>query len=206
MKNLVETLLQKHSLISDQVDRREISIVLKECACLENVEGDVVEFGCYAGTTSLFLQRLINIQKIPRVLHVYDSFEGLPAKRGEDASPSGEQFRPGELAVSKRQFIEHFKKAGLVMPRIHKGWFEELSYDDVPDRIAFAFLDGDYYSSIMTPLRLIEGRLASGATIVVDDYANEALPGAAKAVDEWLRTHPASMRVEHSLAIIKLDD
>ena len=36
-----------------------------------------------------------------------------------------------------------------------------------------------------------------------DDYANEALPGAAKAVDEWLHTHPAKLRVEHSLAIIR---
>jgi UDP-N-acetylmuramate--alanine ligase len=46
----------------------------------------------------------------------------------------------------------------------------------------------------------IMGRI--GTNVVVDDYANEALPGAGKAVDEWLRTHPAKLHVEHSLAII----
>ena len=44
--------------------------------------------------------------------------------------------------------------------------------------------------------------MASGATIVVDDYANEALPGASKAVDEWLLAHQGKLRIEHSLGII----
>ena len=73
----------------------------------------------------------------------------------------------------------------------------------VPDIISFAYLDGDYYHSVRDPLKLIWGRLSPGAIVLVDDYANEALPGAAKAVDEWLHTHPAKLRVEHSLAIIR---
>jgi O-methyltransferase len=203
-KDLIDTLLQKHSLISEQVDRAEIKIILRELSHLEAVEGDVVEFGCYAGTTSLFLQRFINMHKLPRVLHVYDSFEGLPPKRGEDVSPSGEQFQAGALFVSKKQYVENFKKAGVPLPRIHKGWFEELSVDAVPEQIAFAFLDGDYYSSIRSSLEHIEPNLAQGAVIVVDDYANEALPGAARAVDEWCRKHPATkLQVEHSLAILR---
>jgi O-methyltransferase len=51
---------------------------------------------------------------------------------------------------------------------------------------------------------LIEAKLAKGATVVVDDYANEALPGAAKAVDEWCRAKGYSVRVAHSLAIIRV--
>jgi hypothetical protein len=43
-----------------------------------------------------------------------------------------------------------------------------------------------------------------GAIIVVDDYANEALPGVARAVDEWLRIHGGKLRVEASLAIIAM--
>ena len=143
------------------------------------------------------------MQETPRVLHVYDSFEGLPEKSSHDASPAGEQFQPGELSASKKRFVENYKKAGLALPRIHKGWFSELTEADIPEQIAFAFLDGDYYDSIMTPLKLIWPRLVPGAIVVVDDYVNEALPGAAKAVDEWLAAHPVKFRTEHSLAIIR---
>jgi hypothetical protein len=44
----------------------------------------------------------------------------------------------------------------------------------------------------------------SGATIVVDDYSNAALPGVAKAVDQWSSKHKVSMKVEKSLAIIHI--
>lgn len=201
---MIEELLKKYRLISDQVDEREVAIVLRELMkSLESSgKGDIVEFGCYAGTTSLFISRLLAMQKSTREFHVYDSFEGLPEKRAEDHSRAGDQFKAGELAVTKKQFIVNYKKAGLQLPRIHKGWFSDLTEEDVPKKIAFAFLDGDYYESVMTPLRLIWPRLVPGAVIVVDDYANEALPGAAKAVDEWLLAHPAKLTVEHSLAVI----
>ena len=91
------------------------------------------------------------------------------------------------------------------MPYIHKAWFSQIESHDVPNLIIFAFLDGDYFESISDSLRLITPKLASHAVIVVDDYVNEALPGAAKAVDEWLMHHPgARLRVEASLAIITL--
>ena len=46
--------------------------------------------------------------------------------------------------------------------------------------------------------------MSEGSTVIVDDYQNAALPGAAKAVDEWLNTHTANLRVEASLAIIRI--
>lgn len=166
-----------------------------------DVAGDVVEFGCYVGTTSVYLAE--RLKTTDRDLWLYDSFEGLPPKTSEDASPAGEQFKTGELLATKKQLLLNLKQAHVPMPKITKGWFSDLTEQQVPARIAFAFLDGDYYHSIKDPLKLIWSRLSPGAIIVVDDYANEALPGAAKAVDEWLAGHPArQLRVEHSLAII----
>lgn len=205
---MIDELLRKYQLISDQVDKREVGIVLRELSkVLETTSsGSVVEFGCYAGTTSLFITRVLTMQKSTYEFHVYDSFEGLPEKQSKDQSRAGDQFKTGELAVSKKQFVLNYKKAGLPLPRIHKGWFDSLRREDVPPVITFAFLDGDYYESVLTPLKLIWPCLVPGARIVVDDYANEALPGAAKAVDEWLTTHPAKLTVEHSLAIIEPTD
>lgn len=191
-------------LLSDQVDEREVAVVLRELerVVASDVAGDVVEFGCYVGTTSVYLAG--RLQSTDRQLWLYDSFEGLPPKTSEDASPAGEQFVTGELLATKKQLVKHLVQAHVPMPRITKGWFSDLTDRDVPQTISFAFLDGDYYHSIKDPLQLIWSRLSPGAVVVVDDYANEALPGAARAVDEWLRTHTASLRVEHSLAILHL--
>ena len=90
------------------------------------------------------------------------------------------------------------------MPIIHKGWFSDLTLADTPDVISFAFLDGDFYESIHDSLKVVWPKLAPGAIVVVDDYQAEALPGAKRAVDEWLKTHPARVRVVASLAVIQL--
>lgn len=192
-------------LLSDQVDEREVQVVLRELERVLKAEapGDVVEFGCYVGTTSVYLAQ--RLQDTGRQLCLYDSFEGLPPKTHEDISPAGEQFKTGELLATKKQLLRNLTQAHVPMPRITKGWFSDLTPDDVPAQVAFAFLDGDYYHSIKDPLKLIWPRLSPGAVIVVDDFANEALPGAARAVNEWLAGHPVKqLRVEHSLAIIQV--
>lgn len=196
-------LLNKFPIISDQVTKAELGVVLAELqkVLLARTIGDVVELGCYVGTTSLFLQRML--RDGAKTLHVYDSFQGLPAKTGADQSAIGTQYVAGELAASKTQFIANFKKAGLPLPIIHKGWFSELKPADLPPSICFAYLDGDFYSSIKDSLALVWPRLSPGATVVVDDYQHDALPGTRKAVDEWLKLHPASLRVQQSLAIIR---
>lgn len=193
----------KVKLLSDQITKAELVIILRELQAVlhKNVAGDALEFGCFVGTTSVHLQRFL--QGSERELWVYDSFQGLPAKTKEDLSPAGEQFAKGELSASKAQLIKHFKQASLPLPHITKAWFSEVNENQVPPKVAFAFLDGDYYHSIRDPLKLIWPRLTPGAVVIIDDYANEALPGARRAVDEWLQAHPAKLRVEASLAIVR---
>lgn len=195
-------------MISDQVDQRELIVILSRLyeQLEKNPHSAIVEFGCYIGTTSLFIRRVMDIKNHLGEFHVYDSFEGLPNKTLYDQSPAGEQFKTGELSVSRKTFELQFKKAGLRLPQVHKGWFSKLTERDVPDGIGFAYLDGDYFHSIQDSLQLIWPKLLPGAVVVIDDYANEALPGAAKAVDQWLKKHPAKLRVEASLAIVYLVD
>jgi len=192
----------KYPIISDQIDRQELRVILRELTktLAAKTPGDVVELGCYVGTTSLFLQRLL--KGGGKTLHVYDSFAGLPPKNSADASPAGEQFKQGELTASKTQLIKNFKQAGLPLPVIHKVWFEELTPADVPERISFAFLDGDFYTSILSSLKVIWPKLTPGAIVVVDDYQTEALPGVAQALKEWHVGHSFNLRTEASLAII----
>lgn len=200
------TLLERHALISEQVSKPELLTVLVELEKLlqEKYDGAVVEFGCYAGTTSLFIRRLLDAYNAPNEFHVYDSFLGLPQKTQDDESPIGMQFKEGELAVSKKTFVMNFKKQHLKLPVVHKGWFSDLTQNDIPDSILFAFLDGDYYESITQPLQLINKCMTMRATIVVDDYANDALPGARRALDEWTQSTNATVYSQQSLGIVRL--
>lgn len=198
-------LLAKYPLISNQVNKEQLHTILNELeGALSSLNGAVVEFGCYIGTTSLFIRRLLDAVHDTREFHVYDSFEGLPPKTAQDESRAGDQFQAGELAVSKKQFLQQFQKAGLRPPIIHKNWFSNLTDIDVPEHIAFAFLDGDFYESIRDSLRLVLPRMQKGGVIIIDDYAREALPGAAKAVQELLPPdQQKSLQVIHNQAVIK---
>lgn len=190
-----------YTLLSDQVNEREIAIILRELATLlsKGIPGDIVEFGCYVGTTSVFLAE--KLQNTGRQLWLYDSFEGLPEKTAEDASAAGEQFKAGELNASRKQLEHNLRKFDRSQYRIKKAWFSELTEKDIPDRIALAFLDGDYYQSIVDPLKLIWDHMAPGGVVIIDDYDNQALPGAAKAAHDWARTHNLTLRHEHGLAL-----
>ena len=191
-------------LLNDQFNQRELGVLLRELRRVLNadVPGDIVELGCYKGLTSLEIQKLLATQHSDKKLYLYDSFMGLPPKVMQDSSPAGMQFKAGELPASKAAVIQLFKKSGLQVPHIKKAWFSDLGVHDLPEQIAFAFLDGDFYESILDSLKLVWPKLAPGAVLLVDDYQNEALPGAAEAVTVWLKTHSAVLKVEASLAII----
>ena len=202
---------------NDQVGAAETEVILRFARECLGVNGDFVEFGCYKGDTSLLLAEILREKDkkladlnakskndgFRQKLWIYDSFEGLPEKREVDFSELGRDFKAGELAVSKREVKERFLRAGLPVPVITKAWFKDLTETDLPERIAFGFLDGDLYESIEESLKLVEGRMVNGGVILVHDYDNLALPGVAKAVDEWAKKHKIeAVRVE-GMALIR---
>jgi O-methyltransferase len=198
-----------YPIVSDQITREGVELVYNQLqhTLEQNIPGAVVEFGCYAGTTSLFIRRLLDGtgQSNVRLFHVYDSFEGLPPKSREDNNAAGVDFEAGKLYASKKDFIQQFKSANLGLPIIHKGWFNELSPNDVPAEIAFAFLDGDFYDSIISSLRLVWPRMAPGGRILVDDYRRETLPGVERAIRDFFQGKQVkNLRTAHNIAIIEL--
>lgn len=204
-----DELVKQYTPISDQVSSEQLRVILRELErTLDHLsEGAVVEFGCYIGTTSLFIRRLLDArgESPQRPFHVYDSFEGLPPKSPQDDSRAGEQFQAGELRVSKKHFLQEFHKAGLTPPVVHKGWFGILEEADIPPVIAFAFLDGDFYESIRDSLQWVLPRMLPDGVIIVDDYAREALPGAARAVHDFVPPQQLlKLRTEQNLGIIQL--
>lgn len=187
-----------------QIPTRELAVILGELKSALDLPGDVVEFGCYAGNTSIELAKLMQ-DSSDKWLWLYDSFEGLPPKTAEDNSTLGWRFQAGELKISPISVSAKFKKFKLPEPVIKKAWFDDLDpASDLPDQICFALLDGDFYKSIQTSLDLVSPKLTSGATVIVHDYRNPALPGSAKAVNEFISSHPEyQMRLSGTLAILR---
>ncbi|HRV75883.1 MAG: class I SAM-dependent methyltransferase [Candidatus Nomurabacteria bacterium] len=200
-------LMLNHPIISEQIEQDELLVILEELQKILDIdtEGDVCEFGCFAGTTSLFLQRLLIKNKSNKKLYLYDSFNGLPEKSQVDQSTSGKEFVSGELLATKSQLKLNFKKANLPLPKIKKAWFKDLKQTDIPKKISFAFLDGDFYTSIKDSLNLIQNRIQKGGIIIVDDYDSPALPGAKLATDEFLKQNKnfRLLKITKSLALIQ---
>ena len=185
---------------NDQVSALETEKIIELARNQLSCQGDFVELGCYKGDTSLLLAEVL--KGTEKKLWIYDSFEGLPEKSEADESALGMNFKGGELYVTKREVKERFLRAGLSVPVIKKAWFSELTGKDLPEEVALAFLDGDFYESIRDSLKLVESKMAEGGIIVVHDYQNPALPGVAKAVEEWAREQKKTIKTYQSMAII----
>ncbi|MBQ3309385.1 class I SAM-dependent methyltransferase [Candidatus Saccharibacteria bacterium] len=179
--------------IMEQVSQKETQILLELLEKSLATPGDVVELGCYKGDTSILFQKLLQEKAPAKKLWLYDSFAGLPQKTKEDNSAAGDQFKEGELFVTKKEVITKFKKHNLKLPIIKKNFFENLNPAlDLPEKIAFAFLDGDLYTSIKTSLKLVAPKIQKNGVIVVHDYNNPELPGVSHAVDEFISQAPSS--------------
>ncbi len=186
-----------------QIPDRETELLLKELENVLEVSGDVVEFGCYEGDTSILLADVIR-DNPDKWLYLYDSFEGLPEKTAEDNSADGWRFQKGALKASPDTVRHKFKKYALPEPVITKAWFNELTDSDLPQTIAFALLDGDFYESIKVSLALVDPRMSKGGVIAIHDYRNAQLPGSSKAVNEFLAEHSNeySLRIVATMAIL----
>lgn len=193
-------------ITTDQMTPARMKVVWDnlEKVLKQNIPGDIVELGCYAGTTSLFIRRLLDKYQQPdkRVFHVYDSFAGLPEKSQPDIAAGGEDFQAGKLSVSKQDFIRQFKAAGLPLPVIHKGWFSDLTTGDVPPEIGFAFLDGDFYGSIIDSLRLVWPRMTEQGVVLIDDYKNPKLPGVERAINDYFSAKNIRIVHDHDIAVV----
>ena len=186
-----------------QISAKETEIILAELAKTKDIKGDVVEFGCYNGDTSVQLGAALQGQP-DKWLYLYDSFEGLPEKTAADNSERGWRFRAGELKASPSTVAHKFKKHRLPDPVIIKSWFNELKDVDLPEQISFALFDGDFYESIKDSFALVAPKLNHGGIIVVHDYRSPELPGSAKAVNGFIANHSEdySMRLAATLAIL----
>ena len=166
--------------------------VLKELEyiLMNNIEGDIVELGAETGQTSIYIQRMLNEYKSNKKFHIYDSWEGVPEPTSFDTENVKNPFTKGACKSSKDIFINRFRDGNVELPIIHNGWFKDIPDDEYPNKISFAFFDGDLYTSIMDSFNKVYHKLVPGARVIIDDYKWERSPGVYKALQDFLKDKP----------------
>ena len=161
---------------------QEIFLVYK----LQSTYNDLyfVELGCNCGTTSIFIQTLLQKLGVFNRFHVYDSFQGLPDKIVDKDGESQLYFK-GSCSTCKEEFIGVFSRNNTTLPIIHEGWFIKIPDVEYPNNIALAFLDGDFYSSIYDSLTKVYHKIIPGGKLLIHDYNSEFLPGVTKACEDF---------------------
>jgi hypothetical protein len=123
------------------------------------VDGHYLEFGVFTGGTIRFMAKRVG----SRVIHGFDSFEGLPE--------SWHGFSLGQAAFGLKGKLP--KVPANV--HLHRGWFDQSLppwLAENPGPVAFIHVDCDLYSSTKTIFELLGDRMVPGTIILFDEYFN----------------------------------
>lgn len=168
-------LLKKFYLISYHLEsphrQKEILAFTSEILQIPgNVEGVIVEAGCYKGSSTAKFSIAAHIAG--RELVVFDSFEGIP-QNDEPAQLNiygGESnFEAGDYCGTLEEVKSNISNYGNIEScRFVKGWFED-TLPAFKEKIAAVYLDVDLVSSTKTCLKYLSPLLSKGAVIYSHD-------------------------------------
>jgi hypothetical protein len=169
------------------------------------LEGDVCEFGVANGRTSALIATTLLEGGCSKRLWLYDSFEGLPEPTRKDVlindifGLGSIAAYEGHLSTPEREVVNELARVNFPATRTElcKGWIEDsVKNGRYPERVAFAFLDMDFYQSTADTLRMLVKTMPYGATAVVDDYGFFSA-GVQTAVQEVMSDYPNTFHLEH---------
>ncbi|GAQ87073.1 hypothetical protein KFL_003290100 [Klebsormidium nitens] len=160
--------------------------LLLETVLKEDIPGDFLEAGVWRGGSCIFARAVLDVYKSKRLVHVCDSFEGLPAASSVKDNDSWS--RVNFLRVAKEQVQEHFKSYNMLNERVlfHKGFFRDSLPTAPVSQLAVIRADGDMYESTMDILFNLYEKLSVGGYVVIDDWG---IPEAQEAVWDFAKWH-----------------
>jgi O-methyltransferase len=176
------------------IDQIKYLLSLLETTLDDDIIGDVVELGCYIGESSKWITMMMIEKGSKKKLCTYDSFEGLP-----EPGPNEPEWRKGSLSTTQQVFCQNYINNQLPIPNIYKCWFNEITDEMLPDKISFAFFDGDFYQSIYDSLQKVYPKLSKGAIVCFHDYERWNLPGVKKAVDDFFEQIGKKERIQFKI-------
>lgn len=166
--------------------------------CLQNtkdIPGDIIECGVYRAGITLVMADALRSSGSSKIIHGFDSFEGMPEAVIQDALPTGQiVYHQGVLSTTSLALVKEKKKVFGHQDRVvfHKGFFQDTMPGVIsPDsRFSFVLIDCDQYAGTKFCLEFLYDRVNPGGMILIDDYfvpENLDTPGVKIAVDEFLQ-------------------
>jgi O-methyltransferase len=178
------------------------------------IEGDFAECGVWRGGSMMAAAlTLLECGDTSRRLHLFDTFEGMPAPTDADVSHTGRAARDMMAALPRKDghsvwcfaSLEDVQQnlASTAYPeqRLHfvQGKVEDTIPVRAPEKLALLRLDTDWYDSTKHELEHLYPRLVAGGVLIIDDYGHWL--GARRAVDEYFakaRVRPLLNRLDYT--------
>lgn len=145
--------------------------------------GDFLEAGAYRGGTARLLRHVVEISPGAPVLHVFDTFKGMPI-----TDPKHDLHRESDFADTSLEMVSQFVGTGRV--EYHPGLIPDTFRGLEDKRFAFAHIDVDIYKSVRDCCAFIYPRTPAAGVMLFDDYGLPSCPGARAAVDEFFADKP----------------
>jgi O-methyltransferase len=153
----------------------------------ENIEGDVMDIGCYTGHVSVILRKMIDYYKCDKLLHVYDRFD----------------IKAEKINV-KHELFTSFESLGLKLPIVCSGNLLETVPENLPPKICFTNIDCGYGQNqlelknvVLHLLEHIYTRMYKLGVCTLMDYCDTSKskawnsnPGVKMACDEFFKDKP----------------
>jgi hypothetical protein len=168
------------------------------------IEGDIIECGVFRAGVTLVMADALRSSGSAKIIHGFDSFEGMPEALNQDALPTGQiVYHQGVLSQTSLAMVMQKMKVFGHQDRVifHKGFFQ----DSMPgvimadSRLSFVLVDCDQYAGTKYCLEFLYNKVNPGGMILIDDYflpENLDTPGVKIAVDEFLRGKPEADHLE----------
>src|SRR3989338_1298785 len=170
----------------------EIFNVYSAVLSTAKIPGDIAEVGVFKGGSAKVICIAREQSGKPgnsKIIHLFDTFEGLPEVDTIDTKQTGGKFSRGEYAASLES-VQHYLE-GYHNIHFYKGLFPSTA--DPVKNITFSFLhlDVDIYQSTKDALKFFYPRMNKGGIIISHDYpfAN----GVKKAFDEFFADKPETV-------------
>jgi lipopolysaccharide biosynthesis glycosyltransferase len=183
IERIVEAVRAEHLSYLDAPSLRTLAATVQEVEAA-GIAGLVIEAGTALGGSAIVIA---TAKGRTTPMRVYDVFGMIPPPTERDGADVHRRYATIVAGRSKGlggdtyygyhddllgEVTASFARHGLPLAEhgieLVQGRFEETLVLDEP--VAFAHLDGDWYSSTMTCLTQIAPRLAPGGRIVIDDY------------------------------------
>ncbi len=172
---------------------------------MNQVDGDIVEFGTLEGFTATIFAKLIKEYHLSNELHLFDSFEGFPEITSKVDLNSYEVkdykvWKSGGMALNSNipELIKQKLKTIIPLERvfIHKGYFNDtFKKGTLKSRPSIVHIDCDLYQSAKEVLSNLFkfDLIQDGMIILFDDYnCGRANPkfGERRALAEIMEENP----------------